>query len=54
MINPKEWKSGRHQKMGRWPDPELYHSVEAIAKQNASCKFCIKHKRTCPMCAGVT
>jgi len=52
-MNIKEWKSGQHVKPGRWPDPELMHSVKQAARFRESCKYCLTHKRTCPVCAGV-
>jgi len=46
----KKWKSGRHIRIA---DPELYHSMEAEKRFRHVCKYCMKHKRTCPVCASV-
>ena len=51
-MNYKTWKSGRHDP-DQLVDPELYHSMEAEKRFRHVCKFCMKHKRTCPVCAGV-
>ena len=65
-MDLKKWKSGRHEKPGRWPkskrrsfhgnqwkeaDPELYHSMKAA--QRFKCKYCREWDRKCPSCAGV-
>jgi len=34
-------------------DPELYHSMKGAQRFRQVCKYCMKHKRTCPVCAGV-
>ena len=34
-------------------DPELRHSVKQAKRFRYTCKFCMKHKRTCVICAGV-
>ena len=34
-------------------DPELYHSMKKANRFRHVCKQCMKHKRTCPVCAGV-
>jgi len=34
-------------------DPELYHSMKAAQRFRHTCSYCMKHKRTCPVCAGV-
>jgi len=62
-MDYKKWKSGRHDpelKKGsfygnQWKeaDPELYHSMKAEKRFRHVCKFCTRHKRTCPVCAGV-
>jgi len=49
----KKWKSGHHEKLGRWPDPELLHSVNQVKRFRQVCPYCMEHKRTCPVCAGV-
>jgi len=45
-MDTKKWKSGRH-------DPELRQSVNQVKRFRHVCELCMKHKRTCPMCAGV-
>jgi len=65
-MDLKKWKSGRHEKPGRWPesekgsfygnqwaDPVLRHSVNQVKRFRYVCKYCMKHKRTCPVCANV-
>jgi len=52
-MNYKTWKSGKHEKLGRWPDPELLHSVNQAKRFRQVCQYCMEHKRTCPVCAGV-
>jgi len=37
----------------RIADPELYHSMKAEKRFRHVCKFCTRHKRICPVCAGV-
>jgi hypothetical protein len=50
-MDYKKWKSGRHVRIA---DPELYHSMKAEDKRfRHVCKFCMRHMRTCPVCAGV-
>ncbi len=49
----KKWKSGQHVKPGRWPDPELLHSVNQVKRFRQVCPYCMEYKRTCPVCAGV-
>jgi len=49
----KKWKSGQHVKPGRWPDPELLHSVNQAKRFRQVCPYCMEHKRTCPVCADV-
>jgi len=34
-------------------DPELYHSMKGAQRFRHVCKQCTRHKRTCPVCAGV-
>jgi len=52
-LDLKNWKSGRHEKPGRWPDdPELLHSVTQ-AKRFRLCELCKKARGVCPVCAGV-
>jgi len=34
-------------------DPELLHSLKAAQRFRVTCELCMKHKRTCPVCAGV-
>jgi len=34
-------------------DPELRHSVNQAKRFRQTCELCMKHKRTCPVCAGV-
>jgi len=34
-------------------DPELYLSMKAAQRFRHVCYYCMKHKRTCPVCAGV-
>jgi len=46
FLDVKKWKSGRH-------DPELRHSVNQAKRFRDTCKYCMMHKRTCPVCAGV-
>jgi len=38
---------------GLMSDPELRHSVNQAKRFRHVCELCMKHKRTCPMCAGV-
>jgi len=45
-LDRQVWKSGRH-------DPELRLSMEAAQRFRHVCKYCMEHKRTCPVCAGV-
>jgi len=45
-MNLKTWKSGQH-------DPELLHSVNQAKRFRLVCPYCMEHKRTCPVCAGV-
>jgi hypothetical protein len=45
-MDYKKWKSGRH-------DPELLHSVNQAKRFRHICKYCMEHKRTCTVCAGV-
>jgi len=52
-MDYKKWKSGQHEKLGRWPDPELLHSVNQAKRFRQVCPYCMEHKRTCPVCAGV-
>jgi len=52
-MDLKKWKSGQHVKPGRWPDPELLHSVNQAKRFRLVCPYCMEHKRTCPICAGV-
>jgi len=59
-MDYKKWKSGRHEKLGRWPevqmhpeDVELYHSMKKAKRFRQVCPYCMEHKRTCTMCAGV-
>jgi len=52
-MDYKTWKSGQHEKPGRWPDPELKHSVDQAKRFHQLCKYCMERKRTCPICAGV-
>jgi len=52
-MDYKTWKSGQHVKPGRWPDPELLHSVNQAKRFRLVCPYCMEHKRTCPICAGV-
>ena len=52
-MDLKKWKSGQHVKPGRWPDPELLHSVNQVKRFRLMCPYCMEHKRTCPVCAGV-
>jgi len=47
----KTWKSGRH--YAGPIDPELLHSLRAAEYMRAVCKYCMEHKHTCPICAGV-
>jgi hypothetical protein len=58
LMDYKKWKSGRHDPKRVTPliehDPELYHSLKAAQRFRNVCQYCMKHKRTCPMCAGVT
>jgi len=35
-------------------DPELYLSMKAAHRFRHVCYYCMKHKRTCPVCAGVS
>jgi len=37
----------------QWKDAELYHSMKGAQRFRQVCKYCMKHKRTCPVCAGV-
>jgi len=53
LMDYKKWKSGKHEKLGRWPDPELLHSVNQAKRFHQLCKYCMEQKRTCPVCAGV-
>ena len=50
-VDYKKWKSGRH--YAGPVDPELYHSLKAAQRFRHVCKYCMEHKRDCPMCAGV-
>ena len=34
-------------------DPELRYSVKQAQRFIKVCPYCMKHKRTCPVCAGV-
>jgi len=34
-------------------DVELRHSVNQAKRFRHTCQLCMKHKRTCPACAGV-
>jgi len=52
-MDYKTWKSGRHNPEITITDPELYHSMKGAQRFRHVCKFCTKHKRTCPVCAGV-
>jgi len=60
-MDYKIWKSGRHDpesKKGsfygnQWADPVLRHSVNQVKRFRYVCSYCMKHKRTCPVCAGV-
>jgi len=52
-MDYKKWKSGQHEKLGRWPDPELLHSINQAKRFRQLCPYCMEHKRTCPVCAGV-
>ena len=61
-MDLKTWKSGRHDPKSKkgsfhgnqWiEDPQLYHSMKAEKRFRHTCKYCMKHKRTCPVCAGV-
>jgi len=52
-MNFKKWKSGQHEKLGRWPDPELLHSVNQAKRFRQLCKYCMEHTQVCPICAGV-
>jgi len=53
-MNYKTWKSGRHDPDGdQLVDPELYHSMKGAQRFRHVCQYCMKHKRTCPVCAGV-
>jgi len=51
-MNYKKWKSGRHDP-NRLADPQLYHSMEKEKRFRHVCKYCMEHKRTCSVCAGV-
>jgi len=51
-MDYKKWKSGRH--YAGPIDPELLDSLEAAEfRFRVTCKLCMKHKRRCPVCAGV-
>ena len=50
-VDYKKWKSGRH--YAGPIDPELLHSLHAAQRFRHVCSYCMKHKRTCPICAGV-
>jgi len=55
-MNLKTWKSGRHMKSGpgHFPhDVELRLSMKAAQRFRNVCQYCMEHKRTCPVCAGV-
>jgi len=41
------------QKAAARADPELYHSMKAAQRFRHVCKYCMEHKRTCSVCAGV-
>ena len=50
-MDYKKWKSGRH-------DPMLAElrgvlPVHLPKRFRHVCKYCMEHKRDCPMCAGV-
>jgi len=55
-MDYKKWKSGRHYQTGNvkvdliareW---EIYEKCNRFRKR---CSYCMEHKRTCPVCAGV-
>jgi hypothetical protein len=60
-MDYKTWKSGRHDPESekgsfyenQWADPELRHSVDQAKRFRHVCKYCMEHKRDCPVCAGV-
>ena len=59
-MNLKTWKSGRHYagsasdlSLVEPVDPELHHSVNQAKRFRLVCPYCMEHKRTCPVCAGV-
>jgi len=51
-LDLKKWKSGRHEKLGRWPE-EFTRIICQGKRFRQVCPYCMKHKRTCPVCAGV-
>jgi len=51
VMDYKTWKSGRH--YAGPIDPELLQSLIAAQRFRQVCLYCMEHKRTCPVCAGV-
>ena len=51
-LDRQVWKSGRHDPQRRH-DPELRLSMAAAQRFRHVCKYCMEHKRTCTVCAGV-
>jgi len=51
-LDRQIWKSGRHDPQRRH-DPELCLSMAAAQRFRHVCKYCMEHKRTCSVCAGV-
>jgi len=58
-MDYKKWKSGRHdpdaviERALFRADAEMYHSMKGAQRFRHVCSYCMKHKRTCPVCAGV-
>jgi len=56
-MDYKTWKSGRHEKLGRWPVDLIDTGTDGhphyIVPPRLKCKYCMEHKHTCPVCAGV-
>jgi len=48
-MDYKIWKSGRHD-----PDAVIERALFRADKRfRHVCPYCMEHKRTCPVCAGV-